>query len=40
MTTRDLMEASAKPVILSLLAEGECFGYQILLRVRLLSGGR
>lgn len=39
MTTRDLIEASAKPVILSLLAEEECFGYQILLRVRLLSGG-
>ncbi len=39
MTTRDLIEVSAKPIILSLLTEGDSYGYQILLRVRLVSGG-
>jgi PadR family transcriptional regulator PadR len=39
MTPRDLIAVSAKPIILSLLTEGETYGYQILLRVRLVSGG-
>jgi PadR family transcriptional regulator PadR len=39
MTTRALVAASAKPIILSLLTTGECYGYQILKRVRLVSGG-
>jgi PadR family transcriptional regulator, regulatory protein PadR len=39
MTTRALVAASAKPIILSLLITGESYGYQILQRVRLVSGG-
>ena len=39
MTTRALIGASAKPIILSLLITGESYGYQILQRVRLVSGG-
>ena len=39
MTTRALVAASAKPIVLSLLLTGESYGYQILQRVRLVSGG-
>jgi len=39
MTTRVLVAASAKPIVLSLLITGESYGYQILQRVRLVSGG-
>ncbi len=39
MTTRALVAASAKPIVLSLLITGESYGYQILQRVRLVSGG-
>ena len=39
MTTRVLVAASAKPIVLSLLLTGESYGYQILQRVRLISGG-
>lgn len=39
MTTRVLVAASAKPVVLSLLITGESYGYQILQHVRLVSGG-
>lgn len=39
MTTRELTAASAKPVVLSLLITGESYGYQILQRVRQVSGG-
>ncbi|MFC2161874.1 PadR family transcriptional regulator [Acidobacteriota bacterium] len=39
MTTRALVAASAKPIVLSLLVTGESYGYQILKRVRLVSGG-
>jgi len=39
MTTRALIAASAKPIVLSLLITGESYGYQILQRVRLVSGG-
>ena len=37
--TKDLIAASAMPLILSLLEEGECYGYAIIRRVRELSGG-
>ena len=36
---KDLVAASATPLVLSLLAEGESYGYEILKRVRELSGG-
>jgi len=39
MTTRALTAASAKPIVLALLMRGESYGYQILQRVRLVSGG-
>jgi DNA-binding PadR family transcriptional regulator len=39
MTTRALIAASAKPIVLALLMRGESYGYQILQRVRLVSGG-
>jgi DNA-binding PadR family transcriptional regulator len=37
--TKDLVAASAVPLILSLLEEGESYGYAIIQRVRDLSGG-
>jgi PadR family transcriptional regulator PadR len=39
MTTRALVAASAKPIVLALLMRGESYGYQILYRVRTVSGG-
>jgi len=36
---KDLVAASATPIVLALLAEGESYGYAILKRVRALSGG-
>lgn len=36
---KDLVAASAVPVILSILEEGESYGYAIIQRVRALSGG-
>lgn len=39
MPTRALIAASAKPIVLALLIRGESYGYQILKRVRLVSGG-
>jgi PadR family transcriptional regulator PadR len=36
---KDLVAASATPLVLSILAEGETYGYEILKRVRALSGG-
>ena len=36
---KDLVAASAAPLVLSILAEGENYGYAILKRVRELSGG-
>ncbi len=36
---KDLIAASATPLVLSILAEGESYGYAILKRVRALSGG-
>ncbi len=38
--TKDLVAASATPLVLGLLAEGENYGYAILKQVSELSGGR
>jgi len=37
--SKDLVAASATPLVLSLLAQGESYGYAIIQRVRELSGG-
>ena len=37
--TKDLVAASAAPLVLSILEEGESYGYAIIQRVRELSGG-
>jgi PadR family transcriptional regulator len=37
---KDLVAASATPLVLAILAEGESYGYAILKRVRALSGGQ
>ncbi|MGH7584411.1 MAG: PadR family transcriptional regulator [Gemmatimonadales bacterium] len=37
---KDLIAASATPIVLAILAEGDSYGYAILQRVRELSGGR
>src|SRR5258706_15563187 len=37
---KDLVAASAAPLVLSILAEGESYGYAIIQRVRELSGGQ
>jgi len=39
MNFKNLAASSAKPIILSLLLSGESYGYQIIKRVRLVSGG-
>lgn len=39
MVPKALVAASAKPIILSLLLSGENYGYRILQRVKLVSGG-
>ena len=36
---KDLVAASAQPLVLAILADGESYGYAILKRVRALSGG-
>lgn len=36
---KDLVAASATPMVLAILAEGESYGYAILKQVRALSGG-
>jgi DNA-binding PadR family transcriptional regulator len=38
--TKDLVAASAAPLVLSILEKGETYGYAIIQRVRELSGGR
>jgi DNA-binding PadR family transcriptional regulator len=37
---KDLVAASAAPLVLSILSEGESYGYAIIQRVRELSGGQ
>jgi PadR family transcriptional regulator PadR len=39
MSSNTLVAASSKPIVLSLLLSGESYGYQILQRVRHVSGG-
>ena len=39
MLTRELAGAAAKPLILSILAQGESYGYAILQRIEMLSEG-
>ncbi|MGZ5442133.1 MAG: PadR family transcriptional regulator [Thermoanaerobaculia bacterium] len=36
---KDLIAASSTPIVLAILAEGDSYGYQILRRVREVSGG-
>ena len=38
--SKDLVAASASPLVLTILAEGENYGYAIIKRVHELSGGR
>lgn len=40
MASKALVAASVKPIILSLLLAGESYGYQILERVRQVTGGK
>ena len=40
MLSKELVAASAKPLVLSILAEGENYGYAIIQRVRTLSDGQ
>ena len=40
MLAKDLVAASSKPMVLSILAGGESYGYEIIQKVRELSGGR
>ena len=39
MLSKDLVAASSKPLILSVLAEGESYGYEIIQRIREVSDG-
>ncbi len=39
MVTKELVAASSRPLVLSILSEGENYGYEIIRRVRELSGG-
>lgn len=39
MLAKDLVAASSKPMVLSILAKGESYGYEIIQKVRELSGG-
>jgi DNA-binding PadR family transcriptional regulator len=40
MLAKDMVAASAKPLLLSILAEGKSYGYEIIQKVRELSGGQ
>ena len=40
MLTKDLVAASSKPLVLSILTAGESYGYEIIQQVRELSGGQ
>ena len=40
MLTKDLVAASSKPLVLSIVTEGESYGYEIIRKVRDFSGGR
>lgn len=40
MVSRSLIAASYRPLVLSILADGEMYGYQIIRRVQKMSGGQ
>lgn len=40
MLSRELVAASASPIVLSILSQGESYGYEIICRVRELSEGQ
>lgn len=40
MVSKELVAASSRPLVLSILSEGENYGYNIIKRVRDLSGGQ
>ncbi len=40
MLSKDLVAASSRPLVLTLLAAGESYGYELIRKVRELSGGR
>jgi PadR family transcriptional regulator PadR len=40
MISKNLIAASTKPIVLTLLYREECYGYQILQRVRRVAGGK
>lgn len=40
MLSKELVAASTVPLVLSVLTEGECYGYALIQRVKELSGGR
>ena len=40
MIPKTLVAASVRPIILSILSDGETYGYAIVQRIRRLSGGR
>ena len=40
MTSKALVAASLKPLVLSILSEGESYGYEIIQRVADLTGGK
>jgi PadR family transcriptional regulator, regulatory protein PadR len=40
MLSKELVAASTVPLVLSVLTEGESYGYELIRRVRELSGGR
>jgi DNA-binding PadR family transcriptional regulator len=40
MLAKDMVAASARPLLLSILAGGESYGYEIIQKVRELSGGQ
>src|SRR5512136_1506319 len=40
MLSKELVAASTVPLVLSILGEGESYGYALIQRVRALSGGR
>jgi len=39
MLSKDLVAASSRPLLLSILAEGESYGYELMQKVRELSAG-
>ena len=39
MVSKDLVAASARPLILSILSQGESYGYEIIQRIKALSDG-